>query len=122
MAARKSLTERDVEFDVVVRGEDMPYEGNCSAIDDDTDREQEQWVRDQLDVGNDLAWCWVQVIARPRDARLARFEGTDSLGGVSCVDQKDLDGVVEAHAMKSEALDDLNRQLEQAREALCGSK
>ena len=41
--------------------EDYSYHGNCSAIDPVTDRAQEQWISDQLDGGNEWAWCSVKT-------------------------------------------------------------
>lgn len=58
--------------------DDMPYVGNCSAIDPATDREQEQWIRDQLRDGNSWAWCRVKVTATFRG-----IQGVDHLGGCS---------------------------------------
>ncbi len=41
--------------------EDLVIEGNCSAIDPETDREQEQWIYEQLQRGNEWAWCTAKV-------------------------------------------------------------
>ena len=63
------------EITLTIEPEDVPIEGNASAIDEDTDRETVTWIRDQLDRGNEWAWC--TVIVR---ARYAGLEGGDSLG------------------------------------------
>ena len=95
-----------VEYEIKVEAEQEDYHGNVSAIDDATDRENEQWVTDELNRGNDLAWCSVLVYAK-----IDGFEGWDSLGGVSCRNQADLDEVIESHDMRGEALADLKRRL-----------
>ena len=41
--------------------EDMQIEGNCSAIDETTDKTTEDWIKSQLASGNEWAWCVVQV-------------------------------------------------------------
>lgn len=58
--------------------EDIPYVGNCSAHDPATDREAEQWIRDQLDAGNEWAWCTAVVTASYKG-----FSATDALGACS---------------------------------------
>lgn len=64
--------------------EDIPYVGNCSAIDPETDRKQEQWIRDQLASGNEWAWCSTHVRATYRG-----FVGDDYLGGCSYLSEED---------------------------------
>jgi hypothetical protein len=58
--------------------EDLQIEGNASAIDPETDREQEQWIRDQLDAGNDWAWCCARVTVTFGD-----YSGEADLGACS---------------------------------------
>ncbi len=48
-------------FELICHPEDEPIEGNASAIDEETDRKAEQWIYDQLDGGNQWAWCCVEV-------------------------------------------------------------
>jgi len=43
--------------------EDAQIEGNCSAVDPETDKQTAQWIRDQLERGNEWAWCMVRVTA-----------------------------------------------------------
>ncbi len=64
--------------------EDLDIEGNCSAIDPQTDREQEKWIHDQLDAGNEWAWCHA-VVTVTYDG----FEGSDGLGGCSYLSEAD---------------------------------
>lgn len=58
--------------------------GNCSAIDPATDKETEEWIRSELNRGNDWAWCHVNVIAT-HDG----YVGVDSLGCCSYKSEKD---------------------------------
>lgn len=58
--------------------EDIPYEGNASAIDEGTDRDTEAWIRDQLDRGNQWAWCCAVVRVSYED-----LTETVTLGGCS---------------------------------------
>jgi hypothetical protein len=51
----------EAEVTLICEPEDVSYVGNCSAIDPETDHEQEQWIADQLDSGNEWAWCSVEV-------------------------------------------------------------
>ena len=58
--------------------EDIDFVGNCSAHDPETDAKQEQWIREQLNSGNEWAWCYVRVTAT-----YYGLHGTDGLGGCS---------------------------------------
>lgn len=102
----------DVEFELECMEEDIPFKGNCSAIDDETDAEQEQWIRDQLDRGNEWAWCYVRVVAK-----LSTFCGFAGLGGCSYRSRKDFES--DAYEdLKQEALEDLKRDILTARERI----
>jgi len=104
----RKLTEKDVEFTLECLPEFTPIEGNCCAIDEETDRRQEQLVRDQLEAGNDWAWCCVKV-----SAKWEGFEGTDFLGCCSYESEeqfKQPGGYYED--MLKVALDDLNAEIE----------
>jgi hypothetical protein len=112
--AVRDLTEAEVTFTCECEPEDVPFVGNCSAHDDETDRKQEEWVRDQLDGGNEWAWCHVIVRAAWKG-----FEGTASLGCCSYLSREDFmrpGGYYDD--MKAEALADLNRAVREAAEEL----
>ncbi len=72
----------EIEFTLRCEPEQMPYKGNCSAVDEDSDRETEQWIADQLASGNEWAWCWVLVEAKI-ELDGEEFVGSASLGGCS---------------------------------------
>lgn len=110
----RRLRENEVKFIIECRHEHIPIEGNCSAIDPETDATAEQWITDQLLAGNQWAWCHIVVRARWKD-----FEGVDSLGCCSYESEKDFcqpGGYYDD--MKSEALADLNANIERAAEQL----
>ncbi len=108
MAKIRKLTENDVTFTVLCEPEDIEIEGNCSAIDEETDRAQEKWVRNQLRSGNTWAWCSVKVTASWKD-----FESSEYLGGCSYRSEEEFTepgGYYDD--LKAEALEQLNRQIE----------
>ncbi len=90
MSARKEL---ELLIEHHLEPEDIPFEGNVMASGNEAwDREQEQWVRDQLNSGNEAAWCQVRVIAtfvlNPTGEELS--ESFDSLGGCSYNSEREL--------------------------------
>jgi hypothetical protein len=100
-----------VEFTIECMPEDLQVKGNCSAIDDETDRETEQYIYDELNSGNEWAWCCVKVTAHYKGQ-----EGTAYLGGCSYKSMTDFkkDGYYED--MKQSAFDDLILSLERLRD------
>lgn len=64
--------------------EDAPVKGNCSAIDEETDRKNEEHIFSELEAGNMWAWCTVKV--------RGKFHGVGAdtyLGGCSYKNEKD---------------------------------
>lgn len=59
----RNLTRSDVTFTLHCEPEEMQIEGNASAIGPKEDAETYAWIRDQLDRGNDWAWCCAHVRA-----------------------------------------------------------
>lgn len=57
----RALTVADVTFTLECLCEDIPIEGNASAVDPATDRTTEEWIREQLAAGNEWAWCTAKV-------------------------------------------------------------
>lgn len=79
----KELVLKQATFYIDISPEDSQIEGNVSAVDPETDKEQEDFVRSQLDSGNDWAWCIVKVTGE--------FKGLtayDYLGGCSYSSEK----------------------------------
>lgn len=78
------LDRSDVDFVVFCEPEQIPFVGNCSAVDDATDRETETWIQEQLEAGNEWAWCSITVLAC-----WGGYEGEASLGGCSYKSESD---------------------------------
>lgn len=68
----------EAKFSLACEHEDIDYRGNCSAIDAETDAAAEQWIRDQLDAGNEWAWCYAKVTVEWNG-----LQASDGLGGCS---------------------------------------
>ena len=101
-----------VEYRTIARPDDTPIEGNASAIDPVTDRETEDWIRAELDSGND--WAWASVTVEARYPGLP-FVGEVHLGCCSYTSQSDFEAPGGYYDdMKAEALADLMRQAEEA--------
>ncbi len=105
----RELTEDEVTFTLSCEPEDISIEGNAMASgDDEADRAQEQWIRDQLDSGNEWAWCAVTV-----RAEWEGFHGEDHLGACSYKSAEDFKtpgGYYDD--MKATALDALNEVIQ----------
>lgn len=103
----RQLTEADVEFEVLCEPEDISYVGNCSAIDEETDRQAENWIAEQLDAGN--LWAWCQVIVK---ACWEEFEGIATLGGCSYQSEREFCQPGGYYVdLRKEALADLNDRI-----------
>ena len=107
----RQLAEADVEFRIRCQPEEIPFVGNCCCIDDATDQRTEEWIRDQLERGNDWAWCQVTVTASWNG-----LEGHAYLGGCSYRSHEEfcLEGGYYLD-LKAEALADLNSEIERLR-------
>lgn len=97
----------EVEFSLEYFPEDIPVKGNASAIDEEADKETEDWIFDQLNRGNEWAWCRVKVTATWRGV-----EGEDHLGGCSYKSEKDFKEGGDFEDMKNEAYSRLVSNLE----------
>jgi hypothetical protein len=107
----RKLEASDVEFVINVEPECESVSGHFATGDDDLDRKLEREIIEASDAGSVEAWCCIQVTAR-----WGGFEGWDSLGGCSFLTSgnpvpiaKQVAECIEAHAMKEEALDHLNK-------------
>jgi len=104
----RKLTKADVTITLKCEPEEMDYVGNCMASGDQTiDRQAEQWIRDQLEAGNEWAWCCVTVTVSWEG-----FEASDHLGGCSYQSEENfrqVDGYFDD--MVTAALETLNHQI-----------
>jgi hypothetical protein len=64
-----------VEYTLRVLPEETPLRGNVTAIDPETDAQNEARVRAELAAGSEWAWCAVVVTAHYQG-----FHGTDAIG------------------------------------------
>jgi hypothetical protein len=97
-----------VTFSLFAHPEDTPIHGNASEIDEETDRETEEWILSELDSGNVWAWCTVEV-----RAEYAGIVGKDFLGCCSYLSEEDFKKDVYFEDMKKEAFRNLVNQLEE---------
>jgi hypothetical protein len=103
----KKLEENEVEFTVECRPENESIEGNAMASGDEKiDDEANAWVREQLASGNPWAWCTVKITAEWRG-----YTGVDYLGCCSYKSEEDFKNDCYFEAVKSNALEDLNREV-----------
>lgn len=100
-----------VSYDIECLPEYTDVRGNamCSG-DDDYDREVEDSILDDLEGGNDWAWCTVRVTARYDGVDCA--VGQDYLGCCSYRDEADFKACVYYEDMCDQAREDLYAQLE----------
>jgi len=73
---------KDADINIQCLPEDMPYIGNCSAISECIDKENEAWITDQLESGNQWAWCLVKV-----SVTFMGITKDEYLGGCSYTDE-----------------------------------
>lgn len=110
MNIEKTVLEclKNAEFTIECEPEDMPVRGNAMASGNDAeDKEAEDWIIDQLNSGNEWAWCSVKATAKWGD-----IEGVDYLGGCSYKSKRDfIENSSYYEDMRDEAMDDLKRQL-----------
>jgi hypothetical protein len=94
------LSESEVTFSLECEPEDDRPEDHFSEPED------AQWVRDELNSGNDWAWFTAKVTAQWKN-----WKGTDYLGACSYNSEAEFRADDYFASMKSEALADLNRTL-----------
>lgn len=67
-----------VTYSIIVHSEEIPIRGNASAIDEKTDLEVEQSIIEQLESGNEWAWCSVEVVAEFNELKASDYLGACS--------------------------------------------
>ncbi len=79
----------EITYRLECLSEDIPFRGNAMASgDDELDREAEQWIEDQLNRGNEWAWCCARVTATI-EFQGHTFEGETYLGCCSYESEAD---------------------------------
>lgn len=76
----------EITYAVECLPEEERIEGNCSAVDPETDQQTADWIRDQLNNGNEWAWCCIKVTASIDGIDVV---GTDYLGCCSYKSESD---------------------------------
>ena len=105
-----------VTYGLTAEAEDFPFEGNVLASGDDAlDAEAEQWVREQLDAGNEWAWCVAVVTARYPGLPI---EGRAVVGGCSYRSAEEFRQDGYYADMCQEAREDLEQQIREIQEAI----
>jgi hypothetical protein len=107
MKLNKDKLKGIVSYRHSVEHDSMPFRGNCSAIDPETDSETERWIQGQLDSGNIAAWCVVVV-----SASALGVDGYDSRCGCSYESMEALEKDL-LPEMKKNAFHDLYCQLQE---------
>ena len=105
----RRLTEKEVIFTITIEAESLHIEGNYLASGDPVaDKESSDYIRAQLDEGNDWAWCAITVTAD-----WDGHKGTSHVGACSYPSKAEFlkDGYY--HDLKMEALENLNDNLDQ---------
>ena len=98
---------QEVEVSIHAEHEDIPVRGNAMVSGDpEYDKKIENELIDDLESGNIFAWCTAVV-----KARWAGFEGVDTLGAVSCFNEKGFRESVMEHGMIKSAVEDLVREI-----------
>jgi len=72
---------RGLIIELTCEPEHESIEGNCSAIDPETDAETARWIREQLAAGNEWAWCMVHVRVTYMVGAAEEFHMADSYLG-----------------------------------------
>jgi hypothetical protein len=96
-----------INYEVIVEQDDIPFEGNCSAIDDESDRETEDWIRDQLEMGNVWAWCVIRVRATIEIEGTEYTAESDPLGGCAYASEEAFKACEYSTDLEEEALESL---------------
>ncbi len=116
MMITKAKLKELVEYETSIEPSDIEIEGNAIASgDDEYDKKVENKLREDVESGNEWAWCDVKVTATYKD-----ITGTDTLGACSYEDQNSFESEDGGYYsdMKEVALDDLYDQLVEMEKAL----
>lgn len=104
--------KEEAEIQVIRLDEDSPIKGNASAIDPETDAKIEADIIEQLNSGNEWAWCMVKVYAE-----IDGFKGpANYLGQCSYKSRKDFMEDSYYDDMRNQALEDLKNEIERMNE------
>ena len=80
----RNKIKKEAIITIRTRPEDISIEGNASAIDSETDAKIAADIREQLENGNEWAWCAVEVLATWEG-----LEASDHIGACSYSSEAD---------------------------------
>lgn len=101
------VKRRDVEIQIQIEPEQVPYRGNASAIGPEEDERTIRYIERRLAAGNDWAWCTVRVVATWRG-----YTGDAYLGCCSYPSERAFRRDSGAYrAMVDDAIADLNARI-----------
>lgn len=103
------IPESEITYTLTLEPEYESFEGNFATGDDDLDQSTEEWIREQLEAGNEWAWCSVKVTASWNG-----FKGSDYLGMCSYQSEDDFREGGYFEDMKAEARTALVTEVESA--------
>ena len=116
MDKMKPLTEADVAIRIEALPEEAPIDGNVCA--NDCAEACAQRVKDQLNAGNEWAWCTVRVVAE--------WEGLHGDAYLGCCSYDSESEFTKPGGyfddMKADAVADLNQFVRSLRRKLCATK
>lgn len=92
------IPESEITYTLTLEPEYESFEGNFATGDDDLDQSTEEWIRSELNAGNEWAWCSVKVTASWNG-----FDGSDYLGMCSYASESDFREGDYFEDMKAEA-------------------
>ncbi len=106
-----------LQFDLSCFPEDIPFVGNCSAVNDAVDSATENLIREGLEAGNEWSWCCVSVRVTHPD--IPDVYGRASLGGCSYASEQDFRSDPYFADLKTEAYQDFLSKLENIKGVIC---
>ena len=77
MTEKKLLTylHEHAEIEIEALPEHASIDGNCSALDEEANKEAARWVRQELDNGNQWAWCVAKVTVSYQEVEASSYLG-----------------------------------------------
>jgi len=108
-------TKEQVEFTLECEPEHQDFRGHFDSGEPELDRQNEEWIERQLNLGNQWAWCSVKVTAKWTDAAGQEFEGYDYLGGCSYHNKRDFIAGGYYEQMQDEAYARLIKEIKYAK-------
>jgi hypothetical protein len=104
------MKKLEIAYTLTTEPEDSQVRGNASAIDEETDRENEDRILERLERGDEWAWCVVKVTAQAIVNGIL-YTGVDYLGQCCFANEEDFKSSGYYEDMQQCALEDLASQI-----------